>query len=117
MNFSEYVMQEQGRVAAILSKIKGAGRVDVMITYASGIEYEYAYETKTQTIAGVTTTTTELVYSQGRPIVINEKAPKIKGVVVVAQGAGSPAVRMEILKAVQTLLNVGQGQIEIFAAN
>lgn len=114
-DFSGYVQAQEEKLAQILSNIKGAGKVEVMISYSSGVEYEYAYETKTQKVGDTTTTTTDLIFSQGKPIIVNEKAPKIKGIVIVAQGASDPSVKLEMLKAVQTLLGVAPGTIEIFA--
>ena len=54
-----------------------------------------------------------LVNSSGKPIVLREKMPEIQGVIVVADGAGIASVRLEIIKAVQALLKVPNGNIEV----
>ena len=40
--------------------------------------------------------------------------PEVQGVVIVADGAGKASVRLEITKAVQALLKVPNGNIEVF---
>ena len=42
--------------------------------------------------------------------------PDIKGIVIVASGAGDVRVKLDILKAVQALLNVQSSQVEIFVS-
>ena len=50
----------------------------------------------------------------GKPVVLREKMPEVQGVVIVADGADMPSVRLEITKAVQALLKVPNGNIEVF---
>ena len=45
---------------------------------------------------------------------ILEKFPEIQGVVIVAEGAGNAAVKLEIIRAVQALLEVPNEKIEVF---
>ncbi len=44
---------------------------------------------------------------------MREDQPKVRGVIVVAQGAGDIGVRMNLLNAVKTLLNVEADKVEI----
>jgi hypothetical protein len=46
--------------------------------------------------------------------VLKEKTPEIKGVIVTAEGAGDISVRMNILKAVETLLNIPADKVDVF---
>lgn len=114
-------------LADVLSNINGAGRVKVLITY-SGTTQKVIANTKSvhqNTSASSGTTTSSTTTNTETPIMINdgtgsklyvveEKLPEIKGVVVVAEGAGSAKVRLEIMRAVQALLNVNANNIEIF---
>ena len=50
----------------------------------------------------------------GKPVLIAEKFPEIQGVVIVAEGAGNAAVKLEIIRAVQALLEVPNEKIEVF---
>ena len=118
----------ENRLAEILSSINGAGRVDVMIMYSGSMELILA-STKTSSINSTTdnsgggrttshnteTETPLLVNRNGQtsPLVIKEIMPDIKGVLIVAEGARNISVRLEILRAVQTLLGVSSESIEI----
>ena len=54
------------------------------------------------------------VNGSSEPLVLYEIMPDIKGIVIVASGAGDVRVKLDILKAVQALLNVQSSQVEIF---
>ena len=108
-------MGEQQRAEKLLSEIKGAGKVSVLITYGSGAEKIYAFKTESKTVNGVTTVTEELVYHSGKPILISEKAPEIRGIVVVAEGADDAMVKLEIVRAIMALYNVEAKYIEVFS--
>lgn len=122
-SFSEYAGNLEKNLGTILSEIKGAGKVSVMITFESGVEQVYAYSTDTQTNkntdgvkeTSVTTEKNTIVVSSGQPVVVKEIMPLIKGVLVVADGANNISVKMNILKAVQALLELPTSKIEIFA--
>ncbi len=116
---------------SILSQIKGAGKVDVMITFVSGNESIPAVDVTTSQ-----NTTQEkdkeggardikesnkensIVYeeSQGvkKPFVVKEILPKVKGVVIVAEGAGDAEVSSNLTKAAQALLEVAAHKIQVF---
>ena len=115
---TEYIDTLEEKLSNVLSHIEGAGNVKVLITIKSDTKQEFAVnkETKTTTSGNSTTTTTteEIVVVQNKPVVVNETLPQIKGVIVVAQGASSINVKLELLKAVQTLLNIEANNIEIF---
>lgn len=121
--FSEYAAAVEQKLAKILSEIKGAGKVSVMITYESGVELVYAYSTDTQTNSSsdgaketsVTYEKNTIVVSGGQPVVVKEIMPLIKGVVVVAEGATNVNVKLDIIKAVTALLEIAPSRIEIFA--
>ena len=51
--------------------------------------------------------------SGGEAVIIREDQPEVRGVIVVAQGAGDIGVRMELLNAVTTLLGVQADKVEI----
>jgi stage III sporulation protein AG len=118
------------RLGEIISGIQGVGRAEVMITFAS---------TPQKLVAGTVTTTTSSSEMQGggrttssssteapvivnnngvsQPYILKETMPDVIGVVVVAQGAESPIIRLAIMRAVQTALSVPANKVEIFAMN
>jgi len=110
-NWEEQILSN---VTEIVSNINGVGKVSIAITYDSGLVNEYLYETKTETNAGSTTSTSEIVSYKGEPIVLRELYPAIKGVVVVAEGGDNTEVKYKIIKALITLLGIDASQIEVF---
>ena len=128
---AEYAKSLENRLNSVLSAIDGAGSVQCMITLDGGIERVLAYSndeknSSTQnTTSNGTTNKTETstsnkepilitVNGSSEPLVLYEIMPDIKGIVVVASGANDVRVKLDILKAVQALLNVQSSQIEIF---
>lgn len=122
---SQYISDLESRLSNVLSKIYGAGNVSVMISIASGSEIVVATssETKTNTSTGTSnssqsnTIVEKPIIIGDEPLVLFEKLPQIKGVIIVAQGANNVQVRLEMLKAVQALLDVDADNIEIFVGN
>ncbi len=108
----------------VLSEVEGAGRVTVTVSLKSGPESEMAdnlikteKKTEERDQSGgvrVTTETNEQVQlamarptGQGdSPVEVRTLRPEIGGVLVVCDGARDPSVKMDISKAVQTLLDL-----------
>lgn len=119
----------ESKLTEILSKIDGAGDVDVMITFESSEEIVPAYNsntttetTKEQDSSGgerTTTSSTEnktmITSNANNPVVLKTSEAKIKGVIVVASGASDSAVKEVLYSAVQTSLQVSGHQVEIYA--
>ena len=119
-DLNEYAKQAEARLNESLSRIAGAGEVKTMITYECGIEYVPAFSEDKQTTTGAdgnknTSEKNTIIMSGGKPVILKEIEPKVKGVVVVAQGANDARVKLELYKAVMTLLGVESSDIEIFA--
>ncbi len=115
----EYVDFLENKLSNVLSKISGVGDVNVIITLESGFSYEYASdtETKSTTSGGVETTITTqtIILVSNEPVVVKEIYPIVKGVVVVAEGAENFNIKMNILTAVETVLEVERNNITILA--
>ena len=126
-----YVKDLETRRGSTLSKIDGAGEVSVVITLSSSSEFiiakdvEQTTHTESVTENGVTTKTEEIVViekpllingsSGDEPLILMEIMPKIAGVVVVAEGAKDVNVKLNLLKAIQALITVPSGNIEILS--
>lgn len=122
---------EEARLAAILSNMEGAGKVDVMITYATGPEIVPAMDrnemnTVTTEQDGDRTSQSQQTDVQERPMTVDgpegsepmvlyQETPEIKGVIVIAEGANDIEVYMNLERAVMTILNVRADQVEVFA--
>lgn len=120
----------ESKLVRILSQVKGAGHVAVNINFAGSERQEYAKnkvnETKTtqekDTSGGVRTTTESKESEQillskeagtDKPIVLEQVHPEIKGVLVVAEGAASSAVKANLTKAVATGLGIPSYKITV----
>ena len=77
--------QQEQRIAEVLSAMAGAGRVEVALFYAK-------QETGTFAATGDTPT----------------------GALVVAEGAGDMAVRLNLIRAVRTLLGLSENAVDVF---
>lgn len=120
------------RVERILSQIEGAGKVSVMVTYYSSKELVPAQDlkktgstTQERDSGGGTRSIRQddyqsnIVFEDGdegkkRPVVLKELMPEVKGVVVVAEGAGNAIVRENLIRAVQVLMDVPIHKIQVF---
>lgn len=128
-NDVDYLALED-RVCEVLGQIKGAGKVRVMINFSDSGEIVTA-TTNNSSIDKTTDTSTSgnrttesktdnispvIIQKDGEdtPLIVKEIAPDVLGVVVVAEGADNVAVRINLLQAVQTLLNVDSNRVEIF---
>lgn len=114
--FYNYCQSLESKTESVLGKIEGAGKVSVAITYDSGGETVYAYETQSKTQGGVTSEESKIVTIGGNPLVIKEKLPNIVGVVIVADGGSDAFVRVQLKQAVVTLLGVDVGNVQVFSS-
>ena len=128
----EYTIDNQEyRLKRILSSMKGAGEVEVMISYKTGKEIipamntvESSVETEEKDSNGgirkvsqtdINSQPVSINTSEGaKPLITTEVQPEVLGVVVIAEGADDISVRMELQRAVQTVLGISANQVEIF---
>jgi len=119
------------RLSSILGQIRGVGRVSVRITMAAGERSEYAVNTsnvkKQQEENGTdgvssavseVTAQNELVLTQNgsQPVLIQQEMPDVRGVVVVAEGADDPQVKLELVRSLQSLLDLPVHRIVVCSA-
>ncbi len=96
---------EEERLSEILSQIDGAGRVSVMISYRSTMEKDIAYDGASE----------RAVLSDGNVVVRRELFPEVKGVIVIAEGAGDPAVRQAIREAAAAVTGAGINRVCVYS--
>ena len=119
---AEYAKELEQKLSAVLSNVSGAGKVSVMVTIESGAEIKVATskEERTNSSSGTTNNTQSVTIVESpviigkEPLVLMEIMPKVKGVIVVAQGASNVSVKLELLRAINALIDVDASQIEIF---
>lgn len=126
-SLEEYGEYLEDKLENVIKNIDGAGNIEVMITFDGRITYEYATEkeevTTSSSVTGGTnskTTTNEkmiIVSQNGKetPLIVKEIYPPIAGVVVVSSGAGNVAVKLNIISAIETLLDVDNNKVQVLA--
>lgn len=110
--------ETEQRMAEILSKVEGAGEVDVMLTYRQTEEKTVAHnETREESGETLRMEQTAILLEDGdgatEPLVLTEMSPVVEGVVIAAQGADSPAVAAALNQAAQALLDVPAHKVAV----
>ncbi len=115
----------EAKLEQILSQVKGAGTVDVAITYAQSGSVQYATNTETSHATssefqdtGTDGSTPVLSQSEqssenisiavenDAPIIVSQSMPKPQGVLIVAQGANDQSVKKVLFDAASALLDL-----------
>lgn len=121
---------DEKRLEQILSKVHGAGKTEVMITYDTGVEkvtiqnskIDKSSSSNTEETGGETLTTDTAEERQTvmngsgnsqTPFVVKEVNPQVRGVLVVAEGAGDENVRYNLTNAVAAVLDVPYYRIQV----
>ena len=112
-NGVEYVDYLENKLCNVLSNIEGVGDVSAIISIEIDFSDEYATDKETSQEGETSVTTETTILVNGEPVIVNKIYPTIKGVVIVASGCEDFAVKMDILNAVQTLLEISAEDITI----
>lgn len=101
-------------LAGILSQIKGAGKVEVLLTENKGTEtlYQSDENTGTDTLRRDTVIITGSDRAQAG-LVRQVNPPIYLGAIIVCQGADSAAVRLAIVQAVSSVTGLGSDRITV----
>ena len=108
-NTEDYVSGLEKKLAQLLSKIEGAGEVYVMISLQESEELVVEKD-RTQDTEN---TVYESAGSASTPYVIKTIYPKVEGVAVVAQGAGTGRVTQHITEVVQALFDLEPHKVKV----
>ncbi len=98
------------QLEAILSQIKGVGKVKVLLTQAMGEVYIYQFDENGDRKETVIITDGDRNES---PILSQVVPPKYQGAVIVCQGAEVPAVKLAVVEAVSRLTGLGADHISV----
>lgn len=110
-NVNDYVDMLETKLSDRLSELDGAGKVNVIISVKSGMRSEIATEKQVGGIGDRTTETPVLI--SGKPLVLGEIYPEICGVIIMAKGAENVKVRLSLIMAAQTFLDVSSDKIQV----
>lgn len=124
ITLQDYKEKLEKQLESILTQVKGVGNVKVMMTLNSGVEILPAYNTNetfkttqekddqggerviSENIKNHQLVVVNETGGKNKPVIIKEIKPKIKGVIIVAEGAQDPVIKSNILKAVKTVLDL-----------
>lgn len=105
----EYIDHLEKKLASILSEIRGAGEVTVMITLQESEEFIVEKDISDQK--------EETVYQtqdrESLPYVTKIRYPKVEGVLVVTKGTGNGTAAQDITEAVQALFGIEIHKIKV----
>ena len=124
---ADYCQRTQKELCEFLSKIKGAGTVTVLINFESTSEIVIAYitniNTNTNTAEGgkyvesSQNTSNPVILSQAgsqMPLILKEIYPKVKGVIVGAEGAADVKVKLALTDAVRTYFKLNAADVQVY---
>ena len=105
-------------LAETLTKIQGAGKVDVLLTECEGEEtvYQTDYDQSQSESSSSQRNTTVMITDEQRAqggLIRQVNPPKYKGALIVCQGADSPTVRLAITDAVSKVTGLGTDCIAV----
>lgn len=115
------------RLEEAFSHMEGVGRVQVVLTLADNGQAHVLQDsdyTRSETEETASSgQDRHMLEEQGQtetvrdaadqPFVVKEEAPKVQGVLILAEGAGSSVVQQELLQAAQALLGVSAQNVHI----
>lgn len=93
LTITRYIDNLEGDLENTISKIRGVGNVNVLIT----LNLDNA--------------------SIENDVIKTATFPKIKGIVIVASGVDNTSVKMNILRAVEAVVDISSGSVEILSSN
>ena len=124
ITIEEYIKNLEKKTRDMLTSIDGAGRCKIMITAESSSEQNFAtddsisQDIRQEQSQSKTDIETEIVMvedSSGKKIALVKSVlePKIRGVLVLCEGADNIETREKVTNAVKTLLGVSTSKISV----
>ena len=126
-----YEKELAGSLQGVLEQIEGISKAEVFINFDTSEESFFAQvheessrETTESDSEGGTREIDETTYRQDyvllrdgngseKPLLLSENKPRISGILVVAKGLESGPVRLEVIRAIQSLLNLPAHRIAV----
>lgn len=140
-SFSSYETMLEDRVKEVLKRVEGVGTVDVLIVLKSSEERVYRTDGKTSQSSTMEQDSsggsreireqeeehTTVLFAGGSslggmggngtegsgPLLEKELRPEISGIVISAQGGGSPTIKAEITEAMEALFDLPAHKIKV----
>ncbi len=125
---SEYTKELENKLAKMLSTIRGAGNVTVMITLEDTGQSIYAQNEKSESKTSETEVEPSATYSSDgsfvlkndsgggqSPLLVKSHFPTVSGVLVTAQGAEDAQVKNNLVNAVRAVLDVKAHRVQVLS--
>ena len=116
----DYEESLEKRLSSIISDIEGVGRCTVMVTLENGWESVFSQETENSSQASDSGTSFNekrsmvIVNDDGEATVLEKQLePKIRGVIVVCEGAENPIVSERVIGALKAALGLSGANISV----
>ena len=108
----------QSSLEQILSRIEGAGKVEVLLTQAAGEEIIFQNDSDESASEQSSDSSSKTLVITGadrseQPVIRQVLPPTYLGAVIVCQGADSPAVRLAIVEAVASATGLTADRITV----
>jgi stage III sporulation protein AG len=121
---NNYIIEMENKLEGILKKVSGIGEVEVMLTVKTSKELvplkdtpstqeslneddgEGGSRTNSSVQRDETTVMVQNENGETVPYIIQEREPKIEGVLVIAEGGEDVRIKMDIMQTAQVLFNV-----------
>lgn len=118
--FTDFYEKEtllENRLENIISKINGAGKTKVMLTFASSEEYFYAENHTEEKDDNEVKTENEIIIIEvengEKPVFITKNEAEIRGVFVICEGGKNALVREKIIEALCALLDIPSNRVSV----
>ncbi|MBQ6379985.1 MAG: hypothetical protein IJJ41_00090 [Clostridia bacterium] len=120
VDLEAYADKVENRLQQILACVDGVGKCEVMVTVDSSQESVYSSESESQSQSGENAASASqkntyvIVDDDGeKPILEKEIEPKIRGVIVVCEGADQVEVREAVIECVRAGLGITSANISV----
>ena len=121
----DYCDALEQKLCRVLSNIDGLGKVEVMVTLSSSLELVYASSLEDHNSSIFDKEDNGNVFSpiiidnngKEEPLIVKEVLPKVKGVLVVCENLDSVNKKLDIIYAVQSLLDINISNIQVLSNN
>lgn len=110
---SDYCLAKQQEIAAVISQMEGAGNASVVINWASSVEIIPAQNVT----ENGNTLSSSVVLASGEPIILKEIYPRAIGALIVCEGGSDARVKVNIIMAVATLLDLQADKILVYGTS
>lgn len=113
----EYCKSQENRLEQVLENVKGISNVKVFVMVDEGPTLRYVEDSsRSDSQNNNTITTTTVIVKNGtisQPIVVVETLPKIKGVLVIAKGAGNIKTKSMLTNIISSVLCINISNVEV----